>query len=306
MVQAIQNFTDYSIFLDNMNNINKTKKNLYNTQRQIASGKIAQTHQELSALGLTEGTIDNQSRISTYDAYLKNNTVVLTKLEAIDISIANITSKLEEFKKVLTHKRSANSKYVDIKAIAKSSLAIIRENLNTKSQGKYIFAGSRTNIEPVTDIVSNTNIIKNQVSANYYSGDAIISQAKISDTVTIEYGVLASNTSFQQAIGTFHLGIEGHNNNEDSKIADAIDMCETALTNLIQLRAQVRDKINQIRYTKDNIEVTQRYYSDKLAETTSTQIEDAAIKLSQERLILEGTFQTYGKLSGLSLMNHLK
>lgn len=302
MSQPVQHYSNNVSYLNQMDNIYNARKSIGEAQEKISSGYIAKTYKDLSDLGMVEGTVDNKLTISTYRGIINNNNYVISKIDTMDIAIDNVIDQLTEFRGNLVLKISVNSKYVDLASSGKSSLAIIMENLNSRYQGKYVFSGSRINVAPVGNIVNTSNLVDGNISANYYHGDAIRDTAKISSNITIEYGVMANNTAFQETIGAINKSLTASNKSE---YGEAVDMVAQALEDLIKLRSQLKYQRVQIVNTNDNLDTMSSFYSTQLSDTVATNIEDMATQIANDTLILTAAFQTYGALSKLSLINYL-
>ncbi|AZL16192.1 flagellin N-terminal helical domain-containing protein [Rickettsiales endosymbiont of Stachyamoeba lipophora] len=302
-VQATQSFANLTSYTNTMNDINRARNELEETKRQISSGKAAQTFEKLSDLGITEGVIDNESRITILEGYLQNNEVIKAKLDTMDLSLDNLIKQLTEFRGFVVQKRSSSGKFVDLKSLAKSVLAVTEENLNVKFQGKYVFSGSRVNIKPVNGIIDHSNVINNRVSPNYYRGDAVIETGKIADNFRLVFGVTADNKAFQNTIGALHKAIEA--GDKDERIKEAYDLTSTAINDLIDLRSTVRYSRQQVTQISDNMKISRDYYYELFTESLATKVEEASVKLNRDMEILMGTYQAYGKLSKLSLTNYL-
>ncbi len=92
----------------------------------------------------------------------------------------------------------------DIRLESTAKLTLLQAALNTSSYGRYLFSGSRTTIQPVIDIVNNTNVVDGNVTANYYQGDDFDSAIYI-DANTFPYGVRANDDGFQKLIAGLHI-----------------------------------------------------------------------------------------------------
>lgn len=304
---AVESLSNMMLHKSLMNDINAAKKSVATAQKQISSGRAIDSYLELSSTGRVEGAINLESRIADYTSYIRNNDVISARIEATDIALKTIMDNLYEYRAVAVKRRSAVGSLEEIRKtigdLGKSVLGVIRDNLNTRYEGQFLFSGARIEQEPVADIVNNSNYLNGEYTSNYYLGDDITRSARVNDSLVVEYGVKANHESFQKAIAAIHILIETDN---DQDAALAYDMLDESLGEMINLRANVKNAATQVAASSDIQRMTKLYFEETLSELTATKIEEVSVRLANDMTILMGTYQAFAHVSRLNLADYLK
>ncbi|MBN9543744.1 MAG: hypothetical protein J0G32_08155 [Alphaproteobacteria bacterium] len=304
MVDSISNLAlQKSLIKD----INDTKKSVATLQKQISSGRAVDTYLDLTETGRVEGVINLESKINDLDSYITNNNIVTGRLRATDIAMSSIIDNLMDYRAVMVKRRSAvgnqDEMKITVREVGKSLLGIIRDNLNTRYEGQFLFSGARIDQEAVGDIVNNTNYLHNEVTANYYLGDAVTRTVRASDSLVVSYGIKADDLGFQKAIAAIHIVMAAET---EEQVEEAFDMMSEAISAVINIRNNVGNAMTQVTQTMDIQETVQTYFTTTLSDLTATKIEEASIKLSNDMAVLMGAFQSFSMVSKLNLTDYLR
>ncbi|MBN8827863.1 MAG: hypothetical protein J0H68_04075 [Sphingobacteriia bacterium] len=301
---AISNLVMHKSLMDHMR---ETRKNVARTQEQISSGRAVETYEELASTGRTEGIINMESKLSQINSYLDNNQIITGRLQATDTSLENIINSLFEFRSVLVKRRSALGSSPEIvttiNQVGKTTLSIMRDNLNLRYDGQYMFAGAKVDVQPVNNIVDQTNILNGEVTSNYYNGDGVTRSTKVSDSLTVNYGVRANEAGFQKAIGAINLTLKAV---DDNNLSDAYELLDDAIKDIVNVRNNVRNSMSQIENVSEIFESTRVYFTQSIGEVINTNIPEASVTLANDMARLMGTYQTFSQVSRLNLMDYLK
>lgn len=231
------------------------------------------------------------------DAQRKND----VQYQAIQQLLDTATS----FKADLTQENSAASgPENNITARGNAALDNIRGALNLRDGANYIFAGSKTNIEPVGSIVLNNNLISGEPTANYYSGDNFKATLDVSNSLTVEYGLTAADPAFQKLIGAINAAKDAEaGGNQDYELAG--DLLDEAINELITLQAKIGDNSKLFESSTDYHSKVKATFEDKYGEINAPDIIQLTIETTQIQATLEASFSAFSKISQLSLINFL-
>jgi flagellar hook-associated protein 3 FlgL len=234
---------------------------------------------------------------SIKDAQRKNDTQFQAIQQILEIAA--------QFKQNLTIESTTTSGQINnLTQQANSSLDNIRGALNLKDGANFVFAGSKTNQEPVSDLKLSTNIINSTPVANYYEGDNFKAAIDVSASLQVEYGFNASDPAFVNLIGAINLAkqaeVDGTGNYQR-----AGELFEEAYEQLLALQAKIGDNA---RIFENNLEFQDKakaIFEQKFAEVNEPDIVQLTIESTQAQTTLQASFQIFSKISQLSLINFL-
>jgi flagellar hook-associated protein 3 FlgL len=279
---------------------------LAKVQKQISSGQAADRFEELSENGQIERVLNLNDRLKKIEGYVTNNKTVIGRINATDSAVEKIVQSMSQLRDTLTLKRSSAGKSLPIGEIARATIANVVDSLNLRYEGRYLFSGSRTNIPAVNDdILGHSNIINDQISANYYQGDEFVMSIQASDTLSLDYGVKANETAFQNVFAALHQSIETDGTLDDTIIAKAIDFTNNSIEQLTQIRARLNNNNVILNATNDSHDDLKIYFSEVVGDITATDIPEATIRAASHQTTLQAIFQTYARISRLTIADYL-
>lgn len=230
----ISDKTKYTKFVDRYN---KLMTNVENLGQQIGSEKAVSDFLDLAEKGKSEILLGLESERSQNKNFTLEINNAKQNTNQIDLQLSNLVDTTQEILSKLTLFQSSLGKDMNFTEYAESKLAQIQGILNTQFLNRYIFGGTNSNNPPVGDIVSNSNIIQEQISNNYYHGGSEQFSTTIGYNYNISYGPLADDVGFQNLIAGLHTAINADINNDSNLKTTAFEYISTALNDIIQLRA---------------------------------------------------------------------
>ncbi|MBM3565045.1 MAG: hypothetical protein FJX42_02905, partial [Alphaproteobacteria bacterium] len=139
-----------------LNYISGTNNRLQDEQIQLTTGKVSQTYQGISASSQRLITFENTH--ASLDQFMKNNTtaeirldLTATALEGIRDTIRDFEEELQRYQSSAVKDRNANNQ---LQSAAFRGLLSMVSYMNTQADGRYIFAGGRTDVPPADLTVS--------------------------------------------------------------------------------------------------------------------------------------------------------
>jgi len=133
------------------NTLSGTRRRLQQFQTQIGTGKVSQTYQGLGRN--TENLVDIENRNNLLKRYSQNNALIDVRLKITETAVGGIEKNIKDFRKQLAtfnlgdkYKEQANK---DIQAAAFRALQNIQTNLNEEADGRFLFSGGRSKVQPV-------------------------------------------------------------------------------------------------------------------------------------------------------------
>lgn len=294
------------LFNTTMGNIRGVYNDLSKLQNQLSSNSAVDSYSDLAEMGQVQNIQNLQTRLNNAENFIANNKMLTDRLKAMDQNFTGLIDIASKMRNDLTTKRSSAGAALDIAQVAKANLASIRDNLNAQFEGRYLFAGSKTDTTPIGDIVSNTNYSNGQAIQNYYHGDGTILSQKVNESLDLNYGVTGDNDVFKNLIAAMHVAIEGNNEKDDNKIKLSYDMINEGLDGLNSLRSSAANNLKIADDANSDFTDSKIYLNQVISEVMVTNIPEVSLKLNTNMAILQGAYSAFAKLTRLNLVDYLR
>ena len=283
------------------------ESDLAKVQRQISSNNKYDDFSEMTKDGQMRRVTDFNSALDQINSYKQNNTILTSRLNTVDNTLGAIQDINTKAIALMVQERSANRDTNPLTQQMQAFLEQVQGQLNTNVDGRYLYAGAATGSPPVASLLtSNLNPTTLQPTDNYYQGDDTDLSQAVSVNVTIQYNVKANNPAFQKLIGAMHLAIKAEANNDDTALANAIEIATSAQKDLTNVRGEVDSNAAIIEQVTSQHNDFQIYYKNALDGITGTDVAAASISLSLDQAVLTASFQAFARISSLTLGAYLK
>lgn len=234
MVERIATFSSTNrLITENM----RLQSNLGRTQLQLSTGLksinyegIARDTQRLLSLESSKEALKN---------YNVNGKLIKGNIDLQYKAIQEMISLANNMKQMLTAANAGN--FVDPNVIQNQANILMNEMaglLNTQSAGRYIFAGSRIDVQPV-DLTNATWVPQTPPSvanSTYYEGDNVVLSTQLSETFIVNHGTLANDTGFEQALRAYNLA--ANNSGNLTALIEASVLLDSAIERMADLQAR--------------------------------------------------------------------
>lgn len=291
----------------NISYILDTQKRLATGQFQASSGKKAENYSGIASD--TRRLVNMEAAHLRATQHIANNKLIEDRLQVMESNVSQIFDAITQYKTLLVNALNANNSSdlampVQTRALMEEVAAL----LNVEQDGRYLFAGSRTDTRPVDltalPVLFTIPTADGDASA-YYQGDTVQLSTLAAENFTVNYGVTADAVGFEQTIRAMQMVIVGPPN-DTATMEDALRVISEAIDNVSNTRTQ----IGAARAALEN--ANQRHDDFLLfAEKTISDLENADItevvtKMNADQVVLEASFATLGRLSQLTLTNYLR
>lgn len=284
----------------------RNQRNLQDVGVEIATNLKYQSFDGYSEEGNLEKLLSLDSTLTGIEAFQRSNTNVLSRVDTTIQVVNQIQDIANSFRNDLLNRNDVTEDAIELGLIGESALDRIASNLNITFDGRYLFAGSKVDTRPVVDIqTTNINPQDGSYNSRYYEGDSLISVLRNNTGEEIEYGVLANEEAFQQLIGSIHLAIDGHTNDDESTIDDAIDLIDTAIGNLVAVNASVRSSRKLILESQITLESSYNLVFDIRTEIANTDLPEATTRMAAGEANLQAIYIALNRITRLSLANFI-
>jgi len=285
----------------------KNQEAIQKVSMQIASGNKHETFEGFAEDAATEKYLKFKTTLGDIGTHIRSNDTAIAKAKTMDSSIQELQDLATDLTVLIAQRRnSASGESLPIDIQVKGILDKIAGQLNVKFDGLFLFAGSKTNTKPVVDIQTSNLDVNNAPTASYYKGDNAVPSVRSSNSEEIEYGVLANNEAFRNLIGAAHLLIAGHANNDDTILASATDLANTAVTGLTSARAIGLIAVDRMQKATASHHDFNILILNNLNEISQTDIVQATSTMSELQAIIQAGYMAFSRLSNLKLTDYLR
>lgn len=273
---------------------------LNDLNRQIASGKKYDNYIDLN--GKVEQVSNYETQLKRIDSYIDNNSLITTRLNVMNNSLTQLQDIATSFKAEISSSSALNTE-ANLAENGRAAIEKILDQLNVKLTGRYLFSGSKTDIAPVTN--PPVNDIIGVADTDYYNGNSDKLNARVTDNLTLEYGITGDDPAFQNLLAAVNTAISAGETNNQNQLQQAGTLLDQAITNLAQTRAKINSDMIIVADANTQHERTKLVFQDSLSQEVSTDIAEATIQLSANETILQATFSSFSRLSALRLVDFL-
>lgn len=302
----------------------ESQRKVYDLQIQVSSGKVSSDYAGLGADVHRLVSLKNATAGATQ--YQANNNVVDKRLEAMETSVSQIYDSVTEFRTLLINALNANNaQEMGIDEEARNYKDEIAKLLNVQQDGRYLFAGSRTDTQPV-DLTGWTPPAwpltppLTQYTDEYYKGDQVQLSVAADASLTVNYGVTGDEDAFEYVLRAMHyVDISGPGVGRDT-LETALALVNAALGTsqgdatlgvapLARDLADIRTGIGISRRALENANTNHEdfllYAQQGIGDIENVDPAAAISQLSANQTQLEASYMVLSRLSQLSLMNYL-
>ena len=293
---------------------------IFNTQDRIQDRQL-----QISTLQKSQdyiGIADEASRLVTVEAsqrrtdqFINDNTFINLRMNTMLNSIDSLKASLSDMKNLVREILDDGNVPDGLNKddISQTKMSEIQDFLNVKINGRFLFAGSKTDTKPVEPAAFGTaptfdgsNTTRAE-PAYYYKGDDAQIKARINEGVVLDYGLTADDPGFEKLIRAVRIIRETtlSDANATAKFSHAQDLLNQSQDRLQALELSVGVKVQQLDTTNKNLKDTNNFLSGVISDIESANTFEAVAELTQDQTMLEASYNTVVRLSTLTLTNFL-
>ena len=292
---------------------------ILSTQQRLADRQL-----QISTLQKSQdyaGISDNSSRLVTLEAsrtranrFLSEHTFIQLRMDSMLNTIDALKNTLNDVRKLLREALDDGTipNGINKDDFANVKMSEIEDFLNLRVNGRYLFAGSKTDTKPVQPgnlDTAPTFDASNNTTAEpsfYYQGDDTILKARIDEGVELKYGVKATDAGFEKLIRAVRIlkSVDVGDANYTAKYQDALDLVTTAEERFQALELDIGTKVQQLDTTHTKLENTTNYLSGVISEIESVDTFRAIAEVTQDQTMLEASYGTLMRLARLNLSSY--
>jgi len=296
-----------------LSQINQAGAKLDQTNRQIASGVVADTYAGFGDQAqVLQATLSAQARNT---AYTSATNLASTQVDLQDTQLTSLSDLAAQLKKAVSD-AVANNDPTGLMAQVDGIFSQAVSILNSKdANGDYIYAGGKTDTAPVT-VSSLSDLIAAAPGSIFANGDNR-KAVQVADGQTVSFGVTASDAGSGllgalKAIASFDSGTDGDFNGSTNLsqaqtdfLTGQIASTGTVAAALTNVTAQNGNVYNQLQTAQTQQGATDTLYKGFVDKIQNTNMAQAATQLSLNQTALQAALQVTATLNQLSLLNYM-
>lgn len=302
---TVGRISTYAVFQNTWRNISNTQSTVFDLQGQISSG--LKTTNFAGLTGQVEQFTQLTAKLSKAKMYEENNAVAISRLNTTNTALNQIIELADDMEDLMVLRRNptmANS--IAFEQQLKGKLEALASELNTTFEGRFLFGGTKTNVNPVVvDPAVPGPVEVGTLDANYYQGSNEDLVLRAGDNVEIQYNVRADNPAFQKLFGAVALALKGHAENDDAILQQAINMIQEGQAELVSVQASVNTNVVTLGDQNKRHEALRLYWQGVTEEVSKTDVLAASTKLAVDQTVLQASFQAFAQINRLRLSDFL-
>ncbi|HWW26206.1 MAG TPA: flagellin [Caulobacter sp.] len=240
-------------------------------------------------------------------------TLVANRLDVQDVGIGQVADATQDARDAIANAIAAGSAETLMQQM-NGAFGDVVQGLNSKFNGRYVFAGAKSDTQPTT-ATSMADLTAAASTAALFQNDQYITSNRIDDTTSVDTGQLADKlgtgvyNAFKQvqayvdANGPFTGKLTQAQSNFLGSLLPTFDTVKTGLTT-----AQAQNGLNQKRFETAQTELSDQAdtLSTMVGGITDVDMAEAITRLESAKLAVQASAQVFSSLQNSSLLNVLK
>jgi flagellar hook-associated protein 3 FlgL len=278
--------TQNEIYRNFVSDIERFNENLYTISRQVSSGKkLTQLKDSPAGAAKLVSLTELKAEIDQYNFNTDAGTFSLQTADSALNEVNNlVTSIYAEGSR--TASETVNQ---DARAATASVIRTLRDQIlslaNTQVDGRYIFAGTRTDSAPY--ILNGDSVT--------YQGDNNVNTVTVDDGTEVNQYVQASG-AFNSIFGVINSLLTGLTNNDAPGIRAALGQFSAALSALGQVRADVGANLSLLQRIKSDLDSRTTDLQKQQSQIQDADMAQAVVQLQQTQTALSAAVTAAGSV----------
>ncbi len=275
-------------------------------QIQISSGLISETYDGIARD--TRRVLSIESDMKRIEMQLVTSQQALSRNQMVYDILGGILETGQNFLADLSTGISniGAAAAAQMQQIAQNGIDITESGLNTQLAGRYLFGGSATQSPPVDTSVATWGgaVIPSVADTDYYQGNNFIQSVEVTDSQTIDYGVLASDPALELIFRAYDLVVTTPG--DIPTYQEAFSLLEQGLDDLASRRASVANNSAAIQQAIDQNGEDLNLLTALIADIKEVDLAEVSVNIQQIEAQLEASFAVTTNLLNLSIVNFIR
>ena len=251
----------------------------------------------------TQSVVNLQVSVTRAQTYIDAATQADSKVEVMYSAVGSITTLITNLRTQLSAATTGSStSTASLISSAQDMLSEMGSLLNTQYDGEYVFSGAKTTTAPVdlTSFNSGTGSLST-ADTSYYQGDSETASVRVADDQTVDYGVTADNSAFEQVMRVLKY-IANSTSLSSSDITSALDIAGTALDATSVVQSKLSNAASQIEDASSQQTDYKNYASTLGSDLTSVDVAAVTAQLSTYQAQLTASYSAISKIQSMKFL----
>ncbi len=301
----ISRVSTYNTHQSTLSDAVSVQAQLAKLQTQVSSGLKADTYSDLA--GQVEPYAALSNRLSRTNLFVQQNSITTSRLQTMSNALDQVIQIGNDTKNLIVLARSG--------AGATDSLAFderldglwsaLTAQLNTNSDGHYLFSGTRTDTPPM-----NTEFPDLQEDGvpddGYYQGNKENTQMRVQDGYEFAQTARADDPSIQKLVAAFAVARQAHAEGDDTMMGEAFNLIQEGLSGVNNLQAVINTYSINVTNATEGLKTLQLYWKGVQEDMVNTDLVSASTQIAMNQSILQASFQAFARINQLKLSDYLR
>lgn len=283
-----------------LRNINNNLLSIDKNQSMLSTGRKINKPSD-DPIGTTYA-MRYRSQLNVTDQYSRNISSVKTNLDATDTTLGSIGDLLQRAKELTTQGVNGTNPQTALDAIAKELGQIYDQAVNlgnTQINGKYIFNGQKTEVQPYTNADAATQSSDDlQITYQIYDGTSVpgnVTGNEVFGTPSDSDNLFAVLKGLQNAFS------QGQTN----VASGLMDQLTSRMDKVLDVRSEVGAVTNRVDLVSSRVDDLNTSFTSMLSSTEDADIAELAINLQNGQDVYQASLSVGAKLMQKSLVDYL-
>ena len=299
--------TNFAQHQRNLSHILDAQKRLNEGQLQISSGKRSQHY---------SGVARDARRIVNVEAghirttqFIANNKLVDQRLQTMETNVSQVFELVTQYKTLIIKALNAdNSSDLAMPLQTQALMEEVTALLNMEQDGRFLFAGSRTDTRPVDQPglpAIYTIPTADGDSSGYYVGDATSLTVQADENFTVSYGITAGDLGFEQAMRAMHMVVIGPPNDR-ATLNEALRVIDQAVNGVSDIRTKIGASRAALENVNSRLDDFLLFTEQTISDLENTDITKVITNMNSDQVAVEASFAVISRLADLTLTRFLR
>jgi flagellar hook-associated protein 3 FlgL len=290
--------------------LSNTQARLFDTQNQISTGLVAKNFAGIGAD--SSRLVSLQSAETRVNQYLSNAQIANQRLTSMETTTGQLFEIASKFQTLLINGLNAESSSdLNINQQAQDMLNQVAGLLNSQLDGRYLFAGTSTNVAPVdlnaAGFVTPPGVYPGTADTGYYTGNGTELSVRIDDNYDLSYGVTADAPGFEELIRSLRLAADANVGppQDRNRLEESLRLAKGAIQDIPTITSQIGSAQAAIENIQSKHTDFKQFADKAIGDISNVDVTEAVTRLSEDQVTLEASYQVIARLSQLSLSRFL-
>ena len=293
--------------------MNLTQTHMADLQNQISSGRKSMRYEGISRDA--ERLVSVESMRTRVTQYVQDNQLAERRLTTMETNVSQVFELMSEFKTLLVDALNAqNAQDLDLANQSQQILNQVAALLNVQEDGRYLFAGYRTDTAPVNMAVPpmpvQYTIPTSDPAAGttpaYYRGTSDKLSVRAEDNFDVTYGVTADEQGFERAIRALDIVIKSPQPTDTTMLQHVLGVTSNAITDIADIRTGIGVATKTLGDVRQRHSDTLLFAEETINDIENVDVADAVTRMNNAQTTLEASYMTISRLSQLTLLNFIR